>query len=136
MEALAAAVEMRDAVTGLHLRRVTDLAVKCIERVDADLAKNEDVRYGFTLHDIGKIGVPDAILNKHGPLDDGEWQVMRQHPEMGQKIVQPIGFGSAMTEILLCHHERWDGNGYPYRLTRDEIPVSARSLPWPIATTR
>lgn len=126
IEALAAAVEVRDMTTGRHLDRVTTLAERCIERVDHNLAMNEEVSYGFTLHDIGKIGVPDAVLNKPGPLNREEWQVMRKHPELGVRIVEPIGFSSTTTDVILCHHERWDGAGYPNRLAKDEIPVTAR----------
>jgi response regulator RpfG family c-di-GMP phosphodiesterase len=126
IEALAAAVEVRDLATGAHLGRAAGLASACMERVDEGLAKNEEVSYGYTLHDIGKIGVPDAILNKPGPLSSDEWDVMRRHPQIGTKIVEPIGFSSSTTEVILCHHERWDGGGYPFGLSRDEIPISAR----------
>lgn len=128
IEALAAAVEVRDTVTGRHLHRVTELARECLEAVDPALARNEEVAFGFTLHDVGKIGVPDAVLNKPGPLGAGEWTVMRRHPELGVKIVQPIGFSAAATEIILSHHERWDGEGYPNGLRRDEIPITARTF--------
>ncbi len=128
IEALAAAVEVRDLGTGQHLRRVTSLAGRCLQDIDSDLASNEEVQFGFTLHDVGKIGVPDAILNKDGPLSDDEWKEMRKHPELGVKIVQPIGFSSAATDIILSHHERWDGGGYPLGLEREEIPVTARAF--------
>ncbi len=128
IEALAAAVEVRDLETGQHLRRVTSLAERCLERIDPDLARNEEVRFGFTLHDVGKIGVPDAILNKKGPLDESEWKMMRKHPELGVKIVEPIGFSSAATDIILSHHERFDGKGYPFGLAREEIPITARAF--------
>lgn len=126
IEALASAVELRDVGTGHHLHRVTELASKCIDAIDSTLALNEEVAFGFMLHDVGKIGVPDAVLSKPGPLDSGEWDVMRRHPEMGVKIVQPIGFSSAATDTILWHHERWDGSGYPHRLAGDDIPVTAR----------
>jgi response regulator RpfG family c-di-GMP phosphodiesterase len=128
IEALAAAVEVRDTVTGRHLHRVTDLARTCLGALDSGLARNEEVAFGFTLHDVGKIGVPDAVLNKPGPLGDGEWEVMRRHPELGVKIVKPIGFSETATEIILAHHERWDGEGYPNGLQRDEIPLTARAF--------
>ena len=128
IEALAAAVEVRDANTGRHLRRVTDLARACMEEIDGGLARNEEVGFGFMLHDVGKIGVPDAVLNKPGPLAEGEWEVMRRHPELGVRIVQPIGFSETATEIILSHHERWDGSGYPKGLARDEIPLTARAF--------
>ena len=128
IEALAAAVEVRDTVTGRHLHRVTELARTCMEALDPGLAQNEEVAFGFTLHDVGKIGVPDAVLNKPGPLGDGEWEVMRRHPELGVRIVEPIGFSETATEIILSHHERWDGGGYPRGLERNEIPLTARAF--------
>ncbi|HEX2294663.1 MAG TPA: HD domain-containing phosphohydrolase [Actinomycetota bacterium] len=128
IEALAAAVEVRDAVTGQHLHRVTELATRCVDAIDPDLAKNEEVVFGFMLHDIGKIGVPDAILNKRGPLDAAEREVMRRHPELGVKIVEPIGFSPMATDVILHHHERWNGEGYPEGLRREEIPVTARAF--------
>ncbi len=128
IEALASAVELRDVGTGQHLHRVTELASKCIEAIDPTLAQNEEVRFGFRLHDVGKIGVPDAVLSKPGPLSTDEWDVMKRHPEMGVKIVEPIGFSSAATDTILSHHERWDGTGYPYGLAGDEIPLTARAF--------
>lgn len=128
IEALAGAVEVRDMATGQHLHRVTKLAEACLERIDPELARNEEVSFGFMLHDIGKIGVPDAILQKPGPLTGEEWSVMRQHPEMGVRIVEPMGFSETAVNIILSHHERWDGDGYPNRLTGDEIPLTARAF--------
>ena len=128
IETLASAVELRDLCTGEHLRRVTKLALDCLDKIDSALAKNEEVSFGFMLHDVGKIGTPDAILQKPGPLDDREWTVMRQHPEMGVKIVEPIGFSKTATDIILGHHERWDGQGYPHRLKGTEIPLTARTF--------
>ncbi|HYO60540.1 MAG TPA: HD domain-containing phosphohydrolase [Actinomycetota bacterium] len=128
IEALAAAVEVRDAVTGQHLQRVTELATRCIDAVDPSLAQNEEVVFGFMLHDVGKIGVPDAVLNKKGPLDAAEKEIMRRHPELGVKIVQPIGFSPMATDVIMCHHERWNGEGYPYGLRREEIPIVARAF--------
>jgi response regulator RpfG family c-di-GMP phosphodiesterase len=126
IEALAAAVEVRDTVTGRPLHRVTGLATECMDALDPGLARNEEVSFGFLLHDVGKIGVPDAVLNKPGPLAEREWTVMRRHPELGVRIVEPIGFSPTATEIILAHHERWDGTGYPKGLERDEIPLTAR----------
>jgi response regulator RpfG family c-di-GMP phosphodiesterase len=128
IEALAAAVEVRDMGTGQHLHRVTELANRCLQRIDPDLASNEEVQFGFTLHDVGKIGVPDAVLNKVSGLDDVEWKAMRKHPQLGVKIVEPIGFSPAATDIILSHHERFDGAGYPYGLEGEEIPVTARAF--------
>ncbi len=128
IHALAAAVEARDSGTGQHLRRVTDLALHCMAEIDESLARNEEIQFGFTLHDVGKIGVPDQILNKPGPLSKSEWQVMRTHPNLGVKIVEPIGFSSATMNIILHHHERWDGTGYPNALGGVEIPLAARTF--------
>ena len=128
IEALAAAVEARDLGTGRHLKRVTELAVQCMEQIDPSLAHNEEVCYGFMLHDVGKVGIPDAVLNKPGPLTSGEWDTMRKHPEIGVQIVQPIGFSKAATDVILCHHERWDGGGYPLGLSGEQIPVVARAF--------
>lgn len=128
IEALAAAVEARDLSTGHHLQRVTELATECMGAIDPDLAGSEELSYGFMLHDVGKIGIPDAVLNKPGPLDDQEWDVMRRHPELGVRIIEPVGFSETTTEIVLCHHEHWDGGGYPNGLRRDEIPVAARAF--------
>ncbi|MGH2734452.1 MAG: HD-GYP domain-containing protein, partial [Actinomycetota bacterium] len=82
----------------------------------------------FMLHDVGKIGVPDSILQKPGPLTSNEWVIMRSHPELGVKIVEPIGFSSTTTDIILRHHERWDGLGYPNGLRGLEIPLAARAF--------
>ena len=126
IKALAAAVEARDYGTGRHLTRVTQLACETMAVVDPELSQNDELSYGFTLHDVGKIGIPDAVLNKPGPLDDAEWASMRRHPEIGVRIVEPIGFTPAATDIILAHHERWDGRGYPHGLAGEEIPVGAR----------
>ena len=128
IQALAQAVEVRDTVTGRHLHRVTALARDCMQEIDPGLARNEEVSFGFMLHDIGKIGVPDAVLNKPGPLAAGEWEVMRRHPELGVRIVEPIGFSETATEIILSHHEHWDGGGYPKGLEKDRIPLTARTF--------
>jgi HD-GYP domain-containing protein (c-di-GMP phosphodiesterase class II) len=86
------------------------------------------IRRGALLHDIGKIGVPDAILNKPGPLTDEEWVVMRRHPEVAVELLADVDFLAPALEIPCCHHEKWDGTGYPDRLRGEEIPYSARVL--------
>jgi putative two-component system response regulator len=128
IEALAAALEVRDLDTGKHVHRVTELAGACLEKIDPGLGTNEEMAFGFMLHDVGKIGVPDSILNKPGPLSSSEWDLMRQHPEMGVRIVEPLGFPAITTEIILAHHERWDGSGYPRGLSGTKIPVAARAF--------
>ena len=128
IEALAAAVEARDLNTARHLERVTDLAEECLREIDPDLGAMEEMAYGFMLHDVGKIGIPDAILNKPAALDEDEWAIMRGHPEMGVRIVDPVGFSNTTTEIILSHHEHWDGGGYPHGLKGEEIPLAARAF--------
>jgi HD-GYP domain-containing protein (c-di-GMP phosphodiesterase class II) len=126
IQALAGAVEARDFGTGRHLHRVTDIALACLVEMDPDLALNQEVAYGFLLHDVGKIGIPDAILNKCGELTEEEWAVMRRHPEIGAQIVRPVGLSKDATDVILYHHERWDGTGYPFGLAGTEIPLAAR----------
>ena len=120
------ALDARDTETELHSRRVT-LLTKSVARqagiADQDL---EDVRRGALLHDIGKITVPDHILRKPGPLTDAEWVIMRTHPKAAYDILKPIKYLANSLDIPYCHHERWDGAGYPRGLKGDAIPLSAR----------
>jgi len=120
------ALDARDRETELHSRRVT-LLTKSVARqagfVDQDL---EDVRRGALLHDIGKFAVPDHILRKAGPLTDAEWVIMRSHPKAAYDILKPIKHLANSLDIPYCHHERWDGAGYPRGLKGDAIPLSAR----------
>lgn len=125
VRALADAVEARDAYTGKHAERVAAyglaLARACGMRVD-----EPHIEFGFLLHDIGKVAISDAILHKPGMLTAPELDVMRQHPVIGDEIVSGIDFLSEARHVVRSHHERWDGNGYPDRLARDEIPLAAR----------
>lgn len=120
------ALDARDTETELHSRRVT-LLTKSVARqagiADQDV---EDVRRGALLHDIGKIAVPDHILLKPGPLTDAEWVIMRTHPKAAYDILKPIKHLANSLDIPYCHHERWDGAGYPRGLKGDAIPLSAR----------
>jgi putative nucleotidyltransferase with HDIG domain len=86
----------------------------------------ESIRRGALLHDIGKVGIPDEILNKTGPLSNEEWIIMKKHPLFAADMLQPINFMQESLEIPLYHHEKWDGTGYPYGLRGDAIPLSAR----------
>jgi putative nucleotidyltransferase with HDIG domain len=91
--------------------------------------KNEDlvqIRRGALLHDIGKMGIPDGILLKAGPLTDEEWVIMRQHPQLAFEMLSPIEFLQPALDIPYCHHEKWDGTGYPRRLKGKQIPIAAR----------
>jgi len=124
--ALAQAIEARDSGTGGHVVRVTRLASALLAQVDPVLASDEQVSFGFLLHDVGKIGVPDAILCKPGPLTPAERAIMDTHPAIGHRIVGEAGFSPVVGEIVLTHHERWDGGGYPRGLRGDQIPVATR----------
>ncbi|MGH3132963.1 MAG: HD-GYP domain-containing protein [Gaiellaceae bacterium] len=125
--ALAAALELRDDETGGHARRVTELAVELTHAVDPELAQSPELRYGFLLHDIGKIGVPDAILLKPGPLDGAEMRRLQEHTTLGERLVSSIPYLSGVArDVIAYHHERWDGLGYMRGLRGDQIPLAAR----------
>lgn len=126
MTSLATVVEAKDVTTRGHLERTHRYGLALAERVDPELAARPEVGYGFFLHDIGKVGVPEAVLCKPGPLDDEEWAVMRQHPAIGAQIVSPIRFLAGAVEIVRTHHERWDGAGYPHGLRGEHIPLASR----------
>ncbi len=126
MTALAEVVEAKDHTTKGHLDRTYVLGMRLAELVDPELAARPEVGYGFFLHDIGKVGIPEAVLCKPGPLDPDEWDIMRAHPTIGAKIVEPIRFLADAVEIVRCHHERWDGRGYPSGLAAEGIPLAAR----------
>jgi len=124
--ALAGAIDARDAITGGHIERVAALGIALCEVVDPALAADPQVAFGFLLHDVGKIGVPDAVLLKPGPLDIAEREIMRNHPEIGERLVAAAGFAPVAREIVITHHERWDGMGYPRGLRGTEIPLCSR----------
>jgi putative nucleotidyltransferase with HDIG domain len=126
VESLALAVEAKDSVTSRHLRSVTLLAVQLARQIDQEIAESDEFRYGCLLHDVGKIGVPERILGKPGPLDEDEWVVMRSHPDTGARVVEPLGLPQTVVDIVRHHHERWDGLGYPDGLAGEEIPLAAR----------
>jgi HD-GYP domain-containing protein (c-di-GMP phosphodiesterase class II) len=126
MAALAEIVEAKDHTTKGHLDRTYRLGTRLAAQVDPELAARPEVGYGFFLHDIGKVGIPEAVLCKPGPLDLEEWKVMRAHPEIGARIVEPIRFLADAVEIVRAHHERWDGKGYPSGLAGEAIPLAAR----------
>jgi len=124
--ALSAAVEAKDDATGGHIHRVRDLGLLLAEEVCPEDLKDPQLAYGFLLHDIGKLRIPDAILTKPGKLDDEEWSVMRSHPRAGLDILAPIPFLGRALDVVAHHHERWDGSGYPDRLAGEDIPLWAR----------
>jgi response regulator RpfG family c-di-GMP phosphodiesterase len=125
--ALTDALEAKDRRTRLHALRVQRFALELTASVDDSLLDDPSLEYGFILHDVGKIGIPDAILNKRGPLDPAEVRLMQQHPLIGAEILSDIPLLNGQgIGIVRSHHERWDGCGYPDRLAGDEIPVGAR----------
>jgi HD-GYP domain-containing protein (c-di-GMP phosphodiesterase class II) len=125
-EALAAALDARERETGLHSKRVACHTLVLARRFSADAAELRQVYWGALLHDLGKIGIPDAILLKEGPLTPQEWQVMRGHPEIGQRILAATPFLATAAEIVLSHEERYDGSGYPRGLAGAAIPLWSR----------
>jgi HD-GYP domain-containing protein (c-di-GMP phosphodiesterase class II) len=127
LEALGRAVDRRDGMTGGHCVRVADYSRLLGERILGSRPQELQVlEYGALLHDVGKIAVPDAILRKDGPLTDDEWAVMRQHPALGYEILMGIGFLTDSLPIVLHHHERFDGKGYPDGQRGEDIPIGAR----------
>ena len=120
------ALELRDFTTERHTHRVVNLTLELAKKLGMETNELVRVRRGAQLHDIGKMGIPDNILLKPGPLDESEWRVMRRHPIYAYELLRPIPRFSEIIEIPYCHHEKWDGSGYPRRLRGEEIPVSAR----------
>jgi response regulator RpfG family c-di-GMP phosphodiesterase len=125
--ALATALETKDIGTGAHSQRVQHYALALASRVAPDLAQDMSAQYGFLLHDVGKIGIPDDILRKPAELTEPEMRIMRMHTVLGQQMLGGVAFlqGPGL-EIVRNHHERWDGTGYPDRMAGAEIPLGAR----------
>ena len=124
--ALMSALDARDRETEGHSMRVSQLACLIGEKIGLSGEQYEALRRGALLHDIGKIGISDIILHKPGKLTEDEWKIMRTHPHIGARIVERIPFLQDCMPVVLYHHERWDGSGYPFGLKRDEIPLFAR----------
>ena len=128
VEALAVALLERDRYTGEHSESVVDMAGNVARALGLSEAQVEDVRSAALLHDIGKVGIPDAILNKPGPLTDEERAVMAEHPVIGERILRSIGGFSQVAAIVRHEHERYDGKGYPDGISGDEIPIGSRII--------
>jgi putative nucleotidyltransferase with HDIG domain len=126
LSALVAALDAREHETSDHSQRVVRYTVAIAEQIGIRGEELDQIGRGALLHDIGKIGVPDSILLKAGPLTPSEWIEMRKHPEIGHQILQGIGFLSQAADIVLAHQERWDGGGYPRGLKGAQIPLGAR----------
>jgi HD-GYP domain-containing protein (c-di-GMP phosphodiesterase class II) len=126
LEALGSALDTRDVGTESHSRRVHGYALATAREYGVPEKDLADLAHGVLLHDIGKIGIPDAILLKPGPLTPEEWAIMRRHPEIGKQLVERIPFLRGAVPIVYAHHEKWDGTGYPRGLKGEGIPLGAR----------
>lgn len=126
MEALGRAIAKRDSDTGTHNYRVAWIAARLGEALGLQGAAMQSLIAGSFLHDVGKIGIPDAILLKPGRLDDAEMDIMRTHVAQGQEIVHGAGWLEGAADVVASHHEKWDGSGYPQQFARSDIPLAAR----------
>jgi PAS domain S-box-containing protein/putative nucleotidyltransferase with HDIG domain len=126
IEGWSRALDLRDEETEGHTLRVTEIAVFLARFLGFEEERIAHIRWGALLHDIGKMGVPDRILLKPGPLDEVEWEIMRKHPVYAHNLLSPISYLQHALAIPYCHHEKWDGSGYPRGLQGNEIPIEAR----------
>jgi ribonuclease P protein subunit RPR2 len=127
VSALTSALEWKDTGTGAHARRVQRYALELARAVDPELAERPALRYGFLLHDIGKIAIPDEILGKAGPLTGDERRMIERHTVLGAQMLGGVSFLERdAVDVVRSHHERWDGRGYPDRLAGEDIPRGAR----------
>ena len=126
LEGWSRALDLRDKETEGHSQRVTEMTAHLAQAFGLDATQITNLRRGALLHDIGKIGVPDRVLLKEGGLTDEEWVIMRKHPQYAYDMISPIGYLAPAIDIPYCHHEKWDGSGYPRRLKGEEIPLAAR----------
>ncbi len=125
-QVMFSALDLRDGITGGHSARVADLAMQLGQRLGMSDDEMQHLKWAALLHDVGKLGVADDILTKPGPLSVTEWEQMRRHPAYGRSIVGGDAFLDQVAEIVYCHHERFDGKGYPRGLAGDDIPLAAR----------
>ena len=126
LEAMVLALDLREKETGYHSYRVTEYALTLAKKLELPEEELSVIAKGALLHDIGKIGVPDSILLKPGKLNREEWEVMRKHPEHGYELLKKIDFLEESAQIVLHHHEHFDGSGYPVGLDGEQIPLGAR----------
>jgi HD-GYP domain-containing protein (c-di-GMP phosphodiesterase class II) len=126
--ALAKTIEARDNYTGGHSDRMTEFAVQTAARLNCSYEEIQSIRWASLLHDIGKISIPDEILHKPGPLNVDEWELVKSHPLKGAEIVLMASNLEHVAVLVLAHHEKFDGSGYPYKLEQQRIPIGARIL--------
>jgi HD-GYP domain-containing protein (c-di-GMP phosphodiesterase class II) len=126
---LAEVVDADDAYTGMHTRDVVELSLEVADRLGLNGEQRRKVEFGALLHDVGKVAIPNEIINKAGPLNDAEWKLMRTHTVEGQRMLDHVGGEmSAIGAIVRSSHERWDGGGYPDGLSGEQIPLEARII--------
>ena len=128
VECITSALDARDPYTGNHSRRVSDMACFLCGKLGISHEETQEIHISGHLHDIGKIGVPDRVLLKPEKLNDAEWELMKKHPEIGADILSKCPHFSRIAAIILHHHERWDGKGYPFGAKGTEIPIGARII--------
>jgi putative nucleotidyltransferase with HDIG domain len=126
IEGWSRALDLRDRETEGHTERVTEMTLKLARSMGIGDEELVHIRRGALLHDIGKMAIPDSILLKPGPLDDREWEIMRGHPAQAYQLLSPVAFLRPAVDIPYCHHEKWDGTGYPRGLKETQIPPAAR----------
>jgi cyclic di-GMP phosphodiesterase len=136
VRALSNAVEARDAYTGQHAERVTAYGIALARATGLNTDSLPEIEFGFLLHDVGKVGVPDAILFKPGALSEDEFALIALHPVIGSEILRDVEFLGDGKLVVRHHHERWDGDGYPDRLAGEEIPLAARVFAVALTTDR
>lgn len=125
---LAKAVGLRDAPTETHSTKVAAIAVRITRAMHLPKREVDGIRIAALLHDFGKMGIPDSILLKPGPLTDEEWEIMRRHPIMADEVLASAPLPEAIKQAILHHHEHYDGNGYPHGLRGEEIPLASRII--------
>ena len=128
VECISSALDARDPYTGDHSRRVSDTATLLAKMLGLSDDEIQEIHIAAHLHDIGKIGIPDSVLLKPGRLDDEEWKMMKRHPQIGADILAKSPRFSRIAAMILHHHERYDGKGYPFGAKEQEIPLGSRII--------
>lgn len=128
IQCIVSALDAKDPYTAGHSQRVSDMALALLEFLSLDKNEIEKIHIAAHLHDIGKIGIPDSVLNKPDKLSEEEWEAMKKHPRIGADILSKSRHLKELKDIVLYHHERFDGKGYPEGLKGDEIPLGARII--------
>jgi ribonuclease P protein subunit RPR2 len=126
VSALEAALVARDPGEAGHIERATAYAVALAERIDPTVLDDPGTVAGFRLHDIGKVCLPEATLSRRGPLTARDWRLLHKHPLLGAEMVESTRALDGAEAVVRCHHERWDGHGYPNQVTGEDIPLAAR----------